>query len=62
MFSMTDSILVAGLLIALMGAAALWGALISQRVHDRRIQARLQETNHLYAVVRAFFAERRSPV
>ncbi|HYM53093.1 MAG TPA: hypothetical protein VEW45_06415 [Candidatus Dormibacteraeota bacterium] len=59
---MTDPILLAALLLASSGATALCGALISRRVHDRRVQARLQESMHLYAVARAFFAERRSPV
>jgi hypothetical protein len=59
---MTDPILLVVLLMASCGATALWATLISRRVHDRRVQARLRESIHLYAVVRAFFAERRSTI
>jgi hypothetical protein len=59
---MTDPILVTTLLLAFAGAAATCGAFLSRRAHDRRVEARIQESIHLYAVVRAFFAERHSPV
>jgi hypothetical protein len=61
-WSMTDTLLVAAIVFALGGAASLCGALISRRAHERRVEARIRETIHLYAVVRAFFAERRSAV
>lgn len=59
---MTDPILVATLLLALGSATGLCVALISQRKHERRVEARIHESVHLYAVVRAYFAERRTPI
>jgi hypothetical protein len=56
---MTSELVAAALLLALTFATVLYGALVSQRVHDRRVQARIQESIHLYAVVRSFLAERR---
>jgi hypothetical protein len=58
---MTSELVVAALLLALTLATVLYGSLVSKRVHDRRVQARIQESIHLYAVVRGFFAERRHP-
>ena len=59
---MTDPILLATLLLALGGAGGLCAALISHRRHARRLEARIHESVHLYAVVRAYFAERRTPI
>lgn len=55
----TTELAAAALLVTLTGATVLYGALVSKRVHDRRIKARMQETIHLYAVVRSLLAERR---
>jgi hypothetical protein len=49
----------AAFIVALALGAVLYGTLISRRVHDRRVQARIRESIHLYAVVRSFLAERR---
>jgi hypothetical protein len=56
---MATELAAAALLLALTFAAVLYGALVSKRVHDRRVQARIQESIHLYAVVRGLLAERR---
>jgi hypothetical protein len=56
---MTSELVTAALLLALTAATILYGTLVSKRVHDRRVQARIQQTIHLYAVVRGFLAERR---
>lgn len=58
---MTSEIAIAALLLALTCATVLYGSLVSRRVHDRRVQARIEQSIHLYAVVRGFFAERRHP-
>jgi len=55
----TTEFVAAVLLLALPCAALLYGAIVSKRVHDRRVQARIQESIHLYAVERTFLAERR---
>lgn len=52
----------AAFLVALALGTVLYGALISRRVHDRRVQARIRESIHLYAVVRSLLAERRQAV
>lgn len=59
---MTDTLLVAATVFVLGGAVSVGTTLISHRAHHRRVEARIRETIHLYAVVRAFFAERRSAI
>jgi hypothetical protein len=56
---MTSELVAAALLLALPVATVLYGTLVSRRVHDRRVQARIQQSIHLYAVVRGLLAERR---
>lgn len=56
---MTSELVVAALFLALTLVTVLYGALVSKRVHERRLQARIQQSIHLYAVVRGFLAERR---
>jgi hypothetical protein len=58
---MTSELVTAALLLVLTAATILYGTLVSKRVHDRRVQARIQQSIHLYAVVRSFLAERRHP-
>jgi len=58
---MTSELAAAALFLALTFATILYGALVSKRVHDRRVQARIQQSIHLYAEVRGFLAERRHP-
>jgi hypothetical protein len=59
---MTSELAIAALLLALTLATVLYGSLVSKRVHDRRVQARIQQSIHLYAVVRGFLGERRQAV
>jgi hypothetical protein len=48
------------LLIAILcSAAVMYAWLISERVHERRVRGRLDETIHLTAVVRTSLAQRR---
>jgi hypothetical protein len=56
---MTSEFVEAAFVLALALGTVLYGALISKRVHHRRVQARIQESIHLYAEVRSFLAERR---
>jgi hypothetical protein len=49
-----------GLLVLAMGdAAILYACVIARRAHDRRIQARIHETRHLEATLRAGLALQR---
>jgi hypothetical protein len=52
----------AAFIVALALGTVLYGTLISRRVHDRRVQARIRESVHLYAVTRSLLAERRQAV
>jgi hypothetical protein len=56
---MTTEFVAAAFVLALALGTVLYGALVSKRMHDRRVQARIQESIHLYAVVRSVLAERR---
>jgi hypothetical protein len=47
--------------LGLLDGAVLYGRLIRRRVHERRIQARLSESAHLYGLVRVMLADQRSP-
>ncbi len=55
---MADMVVSALLLMALGATAVLYAALISQRVHDRRLRSRMDQTLHVSAVARARLAER----
>lgn len=57
MFEMLPALL---LLAAGIDAAVLYGIEISRRVHQRRIDERLQEVARLYGTVRITLAERRT--
>ena len=59
---MTSELVIAALLVALTSATVLYGSLVSRRVHERRVQARIEQSIHLYAVVRGFLGERRQAV
>ena len=59
---MTSELVIAALLLALTSATVLYGSLVSRRVHERRVQARIEQSIHLYAVVRGFLGERRQAV
>jgi hypothetical protein len=56
---MTTEFVAAAFVLALALGTVLYGALVSKRMHDRRVQARIQESIHLYAEVRSVLAERR---
>lgn len=47
-------------LAALVDGAVLYGLLVARRRHARRIEARLQESVHLYGLVRIAVADRRA--
>lgn len=55
----TTDLVTGASVLALTLGTVLYGALVSKRVHDRRVQARIRESIHLYAVVRSVLAERR---
>lgn len=50
------------LTLLLVTATVLYAALISQRVHERRLRERVRQTMHLSAVVRTMLAEQRGAV
>lgn len=56
---MPDSVGTALALIGLLDGALLYGRLIARRVHERRVQARLDESAHLYGLVRVTLADQR---
>jgi hypothetical protein len=47
-------------LAALIDGTVLYGLLVTRRRHNRRIEARLQESAHLYGLVRIAVADRRA--
>ncbi|HET6380169.1 MAG TPA: hypothetical protein VFH63_03930 [candidate division Zixibacteria bacterium] len=57
---MAEPIALIVLVVLLCITAFLYAQLLSVRVHQRRVQGRIDETIHLTAVVRATLAERRS--
>ncbi len=57
---MPDQLSAALVLVGLLDAAILYGRLMSRRGRDRRIQARLDESAHLYGLVRVTLADRRA--
>jgi len=46
-------------LAALIDSAVLYAGLVARRRHHRRVEARLQESAHLYGLVRVSLADRR---
>lgn len=56
---MPDSVGAALALIGLLDGALLYSRLVVRRVHDRRIQARIAESAHLYGLVRVTLADQR---
>jgi hypothetical protein len=56
-----DTLVWGAVALVLSATAVLYASLVSQRVHERRLRARIAQTIHLTAVVRAFLAERRHP-
>lgn len=57
---MFDAIPMLLLTAALVDGAVLYAVLVARRVHERRVQERLQDTAHLYSVVRTTLADRRA--
>jgi hypothetical protein len=55
-----DPVETALVLTALIDGAVLYGLLVTRRRHQRRIEARLQESAHLYGLVRIAVADRRA--
>lgn len=55
-----DSALILLLLAGLADGAALYGMLIVRRVHQRRVDVRLQQSVRLYGLVRVVLADRRA--
>jgi hypothetical protein len=53
---MTEAVLYGILVLGLIDAAVLYATILSRRVHERRINARIDETRHLSAVLRADLA------
>lgn len=47
------------MLLALLDGTALYGLLIARRRHQRRIDQRLQDSAHLYGLVRVTLSDRR---
>ncbi len=56
---MADPIQLALVLVGLVDATALYAHLVGRRRHERRIEARLQQSAHLYGLVRIAVADRR---
>jgi hypothetical protein len=46
--------------VGLLDGVLLYGRLIRRRVRERRIQARIHETAHLYGLVRVMLADQRT--
>jgi len=46
-------------LAALIDSAVLYAGLVARRRHHRRVEARLQESAHLYGLVRVSLSDRR---
>lgn len=57
---MFDAIPVILLIAGLVDGAVLYAVQVARRVHERRIQERLQASAHLYGLVRITLAERRT--
>ena len=57
---MPDQFAAALSLVGLLDGVLLYGRLMRRRVYERRIQARLHETAHLYGLVRVTLADQRS--
>jgi len=57
---MFDAIPVLLLISALVAGAMLYSIQVGRRVHQRRIDERLQESAHLYGLVRVTLAQRRA--
>lgn len=53
---MTDAPLAALTMVGLIDAAVLYAAVISRRVHERRIRRRIDQVRHVAAVVRCDLA------
>jgi uncharacterized protein YpbB len=56
---MADPFQFAFVLVGLVDATALYALLVARRRHERRIEARLQQSAHLYGLVRVAVADRR---
>ena len=57
---MADQIPVLLALLALVDGAVLYGIIVARRVHERRIARRIQDSAHLYGLVRVMLADRQS--
>ena len=57
---MADAFPVLLMLVALLDGTALYGLLIVRRRHQRRLDQRLQDSAHLYGLVRVMLSERRA--
>jgi hypothetical protein len=56
---MADPFQLALVLLGLIDVTALYAGLVARRRHERRIEARLQQSAHLYGLVRVAVADRR---
>ena len=57
---MVDLVPVLLVLAALLDAVVLYAVLVGRRVHQRRINQRIQDSAHLYGLVRVTLADRRT--
>lgn len=57
---MADAFPVLLALLALLDGTALYGLLVARRRHQRRLDQRLQDSAHLYGLVRVMLSERRA--
>jgi len=56
---MSEVVLYGVLVLGFIDAAVLYASVLSRRVHQRRVNARIEQTRHLSAVVRADLALQR---
>ena len=57
---MADAFPALHVLLALLDGTALYGLLIVRRRHQRRLDQRLQDSAHLYGLVRVMLSDRRA--
>jgi uncharacterized protein YpbB len=57
---MADPVPAVLVLLALLDGTALYAVIVGRRVHQRRLDQRLQDSAHLYGLVRVMLSERRA--
>jgi len=57
---MVDMVPVLLVMVALLDATVLYAVLVGRRAHQRRIDQRIQDSAHLYGLVRVTLADRRT--